>query len=280
MQKEKAASFIKGFVCVFLVMVLALVYVGVRRGTGTKDNEKQPSVSSVNTDAFGSLLPSETAAELVGRCDILFGCAEGDRVDFLLRAVFDLDNKQVTVSAIPGDLTVSYGGAAVPVGTVYARGGAAAVAAAVGGYYSDSFDRYYICTPDSFASATKLLGSAEISVEQDISFVQENVAVNLKKGKHSLYGRELYQYLVYGARGEELLDLQAKTGAAMLRSYITYKNTEKGEALFSSVINCASSNITAYDYAACRGILSAMASSSELEYRSAGAAVMQAGDAS
>ncbi len=275
MEKEKISSFLKGYFAVFLVIVLVLAYVFIRN---LGENEAETTTTQVQTDAAGSVLPTTEPVVLSGVCDILFGCGEGNTVDFLLRAVFDLDNRQVTVYAIPVDLTLSYGGGTASVGEVLSSGGAGALAAAIGGYYSDSFDRYYFCTPSAFQSVTRLLGSADIQVPHDVSYVREDVVINLQAGRQSLSGEDLYHYLTYADEGDALLNIQAEAMAAMLQSYLNTRNVAKGEALFSDLINDATSNITAYDYMNYQAILAQMAASTEIVYQSGGIAALSGGE--
>ena len=275
MEKEKLSSFLKGFFAVFLVIVLALSYFLIRN---LGEDEAETTTTQLQTDAAGSVIPTTEPVVLSGVYDILFGCGEGDTVDFLLRAVYDLDNLLVTVYAIPTDLTLSYGGGTASAGEVLSSGGAAALAAAVGGYYSDSFDRYYFCTPSSFQSVTRLLGNADIQVPHDVSYVREDVVINLQAGRQSLSGEDLYHYLTYADEGDALLNIQAEAMSSMLQSYLTSRNVARGEELFADLINDATSNITAYDYMNCQAILAQLAASTELVYQSGGIAASPGGE--
>ena len=278
MDRKKSAAFLKGFVVVFLVIVLTLAYFLIRR-IGSETAPSEPSQTEApSTDAFGSVVHTTQPPVLSGSCDLLFGCGEGDRVDFLIRTVVDLDEKTVRVFAIPTDLTLSYAGAQASVHTVFAEGGASALASALGGYYSDSFDRYYFCSPNDFADVTKLLGNAEIHVKKEVTYVREDVSLHLQAGKHSLSGEELYDYLVYADTGDALLSAQSEAFAAMLRAYCVPATVGEGETLFSRIINKAQSNITAFDFAEVQPLLEQMAQNTDMQYLSCGIAPLAGGE--
>lgn len=267
--REKTTAFLKGFCAVLVVIVLISVYVLVRHMGEQADAE---TTAAPRTDADGSVVPETIYAPLTGQCDLLLACAERDHVNFLLRAACTLDEKRITVTAVPLDLSLTYHGGRATVHEVYADGGAAALTACIGGYYGDSFDRYFFCTSDAFASVTRLLGDAEIEVRSDVSYVNGNTAISLTKGRHLLYGTDLYNYLMHAGEGEELLLSQAEAGAAMLSDYLSIKNMEQGESLFADIINYADSNITAYDFVSSRAVLEAAAASPEMMFVSGGIA--------
>lgn len=270
MKNERAIGFIKGFIAVFVVICLCSGYLILRRASSDADNGKTLPSDISETDAEGNIIPSETFAELQGKCDILFGCAEGDKVSFLIRIDINLYDKNMTVYSIPCDTVLSYAGAYASVNDVFSSGGASALSAAVGGYYGDSFDRFFICSPDGFISGTKKLGYTDVQVKKDISYIKGDTVISLKAGRHSLNGIDLYNYLTYGAEGSELHALRSDTFASMLKAYLVNKNIDMGEDLFASLVNLGNGDITAYDYAAVSPLLDAIAASSEMEYISGG----------
>ena len=279
MDRAKKAAFFRGFLVVFLVIALTLAYFLIRRIGPSDPAPAETSVTEApSTDVYGSVAAPTEPPELTGEYDLLFGCGDGERVDFLVRACFDLDEKTATVYAIPTSLSLSYDGRESPVSSVFARGGAAALSAALGGYYSDSFDRYYFCTPGDFAGVTELLGAAEIDVKQEVSYVREDVSLHLQAGRHRLSGEELYDYLCHAGAGDDLLTAQSEAFAAMLRAYCVPATVEEGEALFSRLINKASSNISAFDFAAAQPVLAQMAQDPQMQYLSGGIAAAPGGE--
>lgn len=267
--KKKLSEFMKGFGLIFVVFLLIGGYLLIRHvgNTNRIEGNTQP-ISQTGTD--GNPVAETSYVPLTGSGDLLFACADRGQVNFLLRLRANFDEKKITVFAIPPTLNLTYHGASASVNEVYANGGAAALTSCLGGYYGDSFDRYFFCTPDSFAAITRLLGSAEIEVHNDVSYISGNIAINLSKGKNELYGTDLYYYLMHAAEGQELWFLQAEAGASMISSYLSIKNIENGEELFSSIINYADSNITAYDFTTARPVLEAAAASPDLIYLSGG----------
>ena len=87
MDRKKSAAFLKGFVVVFLVIVLTLAYFLIRR-IGSETAPSEPSQTEApSTDAFGSVVQTTQPPVLSGSCDLLFGCGEGDDEDVLGKMV-------------------------------------------------------------------------------------------------------------------------------------------------------------------------------------------------
>lgn len=270
MRLHKSEAFFKGFTAVMAVVVLVTAYIVIRRISVPGKTDVPTDSSAAVTDAAGNIVPSVTLAELKGQCDFLIGCADSDGVDFLIKIAADLDNKKITAYSLPCDTVLSYSGGTAAVNEVYLKGGASALTSALGGYYGDSFDRYFICTPDNFIAAAKKLGYVDIDVREDISYIRGDTVINLKKGKHSLTGIDLCNYLIYGAEKSQVHILRSEAFADMLKFYLVSKNISQGEDLFSALINLGASNITAYDYVSHSDIIEAIAESADIEYIAGG----------
>lgn len=252
-----------------LIAVLMIAYFVIRK-MNTKQSPQ--TTTAAETDANGAAVLTTALPALSGRAQLLFVCMDSGQASIALIGDFDLDQGLVSVYALPTDTRYpSDGGDALP-GDIYRSAGREALTDAVNRRCGTAIARTVVCTADNFADMTALLGEAEITVPYAVSYADAGAVIELQAGKHSLSGAALYNYLLHGATGEALYDLQAATAAQMLRAYISPANVGAGESLFSKLVNAADSDITAYDYAAYADLLAVMAADTALTYTGAGLA--------
>lgn len=131
----------------------------------------------------------------------------------------------------------------------FLSGDAAQLNLAVSTLLGKEIDRYAGMSDKNFIRIIRELGPVEVYVEQDVYYVEGDISLQLRQGLQKLDYNNLSNYLKYALRNKrELLDLQADAMTFMLDSYLREDILQKGEPLFTRLINLTQSDISAYDY--------------------------------
>ncbi|MCL2512293.1 MAG: LCP family protein [Oscillospiraceae bacterium] len=170
------------------------------------------------------------------------------KVCFVVTALADLDKRLIALTPIPGDATLAANGFTGDISSQYEFGGLTQLMAAVSGICPYKLDRYVSIAERNFIALAKLMGDVTVYVKNDISYDEQNIGLHLKAGRQNLNSVTLLYYIRYGAAGEGLAELQCETLCDIFGAYVTAKNIDKGETLFSRLINLTDSNISAHDY--------------------------------
>lgn len=122
---------------------------------------------------------------------------------------------------------------------------------AVGERYDEKFDRYLIVNEENIGRVLLKLGYYDIELKEEFKYEGSRQTLHLLKGQHSLNGNEFYTYLKYmgGGHSVEETDAQTEVIADWLNQELTPGNFEKSQALYESLVNAVSTNITINDFA-------------------------------
>jgi len=227
--------------CVFVAGVkYAVQNMGRVPGSGGTATTSVPEVSTT-----GTALPA-----LSGSADFLLCCANmPDNIIFALLLRADFAGRLFTVSALDPSFICAVGGDLRDLNGHYAAGGAARLVKAVETGAGVKIERYILSSAINFTKIIKTLGEVEVYVEDNISYTEGDVSLNLEKGLQLLDYNDLLSYMRYGAQGRALLRLQAETVCCIFDAFFTPDNlTARGEQLFGSLINLVDSDINAYDF--------------------------------
>ncbi|MDO4407011.1 MAG: hypothetical protein Q4C07_07505 [Eubacteriales bacterium] len=122
---------------------------------------------------------------------------------------------------------------------------------AVGERYDEKFDRYLIVNEENIGRVLLKLGYYDIELKEEFKYEGARQTLHLLKGQHSLNGNEFYTYLKYmgGGHSVEETDAQTEVIADWLNQELTPENFEKSQALYESLVNAVSTDITINDFA-------------------------------
>lgn len=126
-----------------------------------------------------------------------------------------------------------------------------ALVKAVSERYDEEFDRYIIVNEENIGRVLLKLGYYDIVLEEEFKYEGTRQTLHLLKGEHSLNGNEFYTYLKYmgGDHSIDETDAQTVVIADWLSQELTPGNFEKSQALYESLVNAVSTNITINDFA-------------------------------
>ena len=119
--------------------------------------------------------------------------------------------------------------------------------------------RYVTVTEDDFISVLQRLGPVNIRLEQTYDFSDGAVRYTYSPGEASMSAEAVMSFMKYAAAGDDLLRLQARTVADVIRTHFTAENAEKGEDFFAELINFVNTDITVFDYTPAAGAIKALA---------------------
>lgn len=122
---------------------------------------------------------------------------------------------------------------------------------AVGERYGETFDRYLIVNEENIGRVLLKLGYYDIELKEEFKYEGTRQTLHLLKGQHSLNGNEFYTYLKYMGGGHSIDETDAQTAviADWLNQELTPENFEKSQALFESLVDAVSTNISINDFA-------------------------------
>ena len=122
---------------------------------------------------------------------------------------------------------------------------------AVGERYDEKFDRYLIVNEENIGRVLLKLGYYDIELKEEFKYEGARQTLHLLKGQHSLNGNEFYTYLKYMGGGHSVEETDAQTAviADWLNQELTPGNFEKSQALYESLVNAVSTDITINDFA-------------------------------
>ena len=95
------------------------------------------------------------------------------------------------------------------------------------------------------------LGYYDIELKEEFKYEGTRQTLHLLKGQHSLNGNEFYTYLKYmgGDHSIDETDAQTAVIADWLNQELTPENFANSQALYESLVNAVSTNITINDFA-------------------------------
>lgn len=118
--------------------------------------------------------------------------------------------------------------------------------------------KYVHVTEDNLRRLLSNLGPVTVQVSGNYEFNIDAVKYTFSPGTQSMTSDMLVKYMKFAEKGEAAFRLQAHTVAAIFRQHFTLENYLRGESFFSMLINLVDTDITAFDYSAASGVLSAI----------------------
>ena len=121
---------------------------------------------------------------------------------------------------------------------------------AVSKRYDKTFDRYLLVNEENIGRVLLKLGYYDLTLDKEFLYENDKQSLHLLKGEHSLNGNEFYVYLKYmgGDHSIEATDEQTKVIARWMNQELTPENFEKSQALFESLVNAVSTDISISDF--------------------------------
>ena len=122
---------------------------------------------------------------------------------------------------------------------------------AVSERYEEEYDRYLIVNEENIGRVLLKLGYYDIELKEEFKYEGTRQTLHLLKGQHSLNGNEFYTYLKYmgGDHSIDETDAQTAVIADWLNQELTPENFANSQALYESLVNAVSTNITINDFA-------------------------------
>lgn len=121
-------------------------------------------------------------------------------------------------------------------------------------------DRYVHVSAENYRILLSNLGAVNVYIEEYCEFNVDAIKHTFEPGVTEMTSDMLIKYLRYAGNEETEDRIRAMVTLSVFRQHFTKSNFEKGEGLFSSLINSVDSNITAFDYEAAKPILESMLS--------------------
>lgn len=172
-----------------------------------------------------------------------------DEVYFTALLKINLDKIQISVCCLPTDAIAQVGDVSATLEENFKIGGAKQLVQAANQYTNVKVDRYVVVDEKNFKKATRYLGNYSLTLDEKITYNDGSFSLNLVKGKQTLTGDKLMDYILYQEKqGGTYLDAQASIICDMIDQMLCERNIEEGEEMFNQLINIVDSNISIVDY--------------------------------
>ncbi|MBQ6120090.1 MAG: hypothetical protein IJK98_12715 [Clostridia bacterium] len=219
-----------------------------------KRQETAPAEESTTEDA-GDV---SALQELTDAVNFLAVCADEKELTFCMVVSVRPAEALVRIKPVSPDFVLETDGEKLRLADLYSRG---SIADITDGFARKSIPvaKYVTVTEDNFISLLQKLGPVEITLEKGFEFTDDAIRYTYSAGPVSMSAEAVLSYMKNAAAGDELLRLQAQTAAAILRTYFTEANVDRGEDFFAELINLVNSDISVFDYTPAVGALKALA---------------------
>ena len=233
-----------GAAAVFLIVFLAVsaVYIGVHSG-GFSFTQEETSESATDV--------SQIVTDVSGVKNLLLLCATQDKTDirFLSVVQINFDENAYAVCSFSPRESVNTGDRFGSFLEHYQAGGIKQLVRAVEKISGIHIDRYIASDDNAFKRAINSMGPVVFSFPEQINYRGADYAIVLIQGEQKLRGDDLLKYLRYcSALGDEGLEMQSHAIGELFVQYITEKNMEKKDNLYSTLIGTLSSDISVMDF--------------------------------
>lgn len=168
----------------------------------------------------------------------------------------DLSDKTIRVIPVDGNITDSESG--LNCHQLLVTNGIGAVGTFLDGYYGITFDKYLVITETQYKSLFRMMGDITVNLDEEVIYDTDNMFLEIPAEKdYVLTSDKTHKYMKYiyeTMDGYERSEAHAEIIVSAFNAFYNTKNCEKGEALFSAIINCFSSqnisdkNISIVDY--------------------------------
>ena len=182
---------------------------------------------------------------------LLIFCTDSEvkKMRFLSVVRVDLENNEFTICSMSENERINVNGINETFMNHYLLGGAKELVEAVEAFNGIKIDRYISSDEAGFKRAINSAGQLKLKLDEQINFREGDFSIVMIEGEQKMRGEETLRYLRYcDLIGDRGLTMQSEFIGSMLNQYITEANIEKGNKLFSSIINNVQSDVTIMDF--------------------------------
>ncbi|MCR5689531.1 MAG: hypothetical protein K6G71_04700 [Clostridiales bacterium] len=235
--------------------VFAVVYVIAGQTDTAPYTETTETVTETVTDVSG--VPQTVPDLPEGTFSLLWAdCTDEGYLSYVEYILFDHERRSAACYSVP--LSADDGGPA-EFAAEYVSGGMTGLCEAFTRVYGVGVDKYAMTTNSGLSRLVIRLGPVKTEVEKNVSFIGENVSLQLRVGEQELDSSDFPAYMTYAEVGADAMILRSRACADMLRSWLTVKNAEKAADLFPPVVNSMTTDISVFDYTGYIPFIQAMA---------------------
>lgn len=229
---------------IFLGTASVLIFLKAYDYDLSKVFEKEPE------QAHGGEVTTKPVKMEGGATILLTGVSTNkDKLYFTALIKTDFDKMQIFVCCLPPYAIARVGDVSATLEENFKIGGAKQLAQAANQYTNVKIDRYVVVDEKNFKKATRCLGNYSLTLDEKITYNDGSFSLNLVKGKQTLTGDKLMDYILYQEKqGGNYLDSQALIICDMIDQMVCERNIEEGEDMFNQLINIVESNISVVDY--------------------------------
>ncbi len=181
---------------------------------------------------------SDVEQNVSGEADILLTLHNGDELKFACIVKADASEKTISVSSLEIDSVLSE-----KFSKADDKNRMSDFKTAVSTYSGIAIDRYINADYNQFSQAVSTMGGVTLNIPHDISYNKNDIMLSLKKGEWKLTGANLLNYILISTPST-----QNDIISAILKEYITKKNYDNGENIYSNLVNVLDTDITAFDF--------------------------------
>lgn len=252
-KKRKLVLLLTGFVVFALLAGAVSLYVlwksndfDFSKLLGTRTPAEETTVPVVGTETQTDGETQQAIPITVLRVSVL--CRnEAGKMSFLYILEADITGRTVNIIPIAADTVMKCSGKEMTAGEICSSAGYS-IRDAYSETYGRTIDKYIEMDETAFKALIKELGNVTVTVDRDVPYDEDGVTYTIRAGVMSLTPDMLLRYMKYAESPEELTRAQAKAAKAILETYVTAQNVQKGTALFGKLANLVKTDFTALEY--------------------------------
>lgn len=241
---------------VSVFVILAMNDFDISKALGAR----QPYPATEETTVESGSVSGGTV-DTAGAVNFLVMCSDGKELTFVQLISVDAAAGKIRIKPVDIGYTLEFPSGEKSVGQAFLSESVNSIMEAFE-LKSITVKKYVHITEENFRRLMSNLGAVEVQVMGDYEFNIDAVKYTFSQGTQNMTSDMLLKYMKYAEKGEAALRLQGQAVAAVFRQHFTETNYSRGESFFSTLINLVDTNITAFDYSAAAGTLSAMLSNS------------------
>lgn len=173
---------------------------------------------------------------------------EDDIDPIFLLIGFDGEQKCVTATEIPCDMTIIAPEKTASAKDLYNYGSARYLKDAVANHFGITVDKFIGCSLSEVEVFVDKLGGVDYEIDEQMQYKNSegNLVTNLVKGRQKLNGNQYCQYLRYDAWGSDFVKVQRRVDlfTALINEHISTLDNEKILSIYKSVANHLETDIS------------------------------------
>jgi len=196
---------------------------------------------------------SDVDQNISGEADILLAVHDGDELKFACIVKADASGKTISVCSLEIDSTLSE-----KFSSADEKNRMSIFKTSVSSYSDILIDRYISADYNQFTQVVATMGGVTLDIPHDISYNKNDIMLSLKRGEWKLVGANLLNYILISSPAT-----QNEIISAILNEYMTKKNYDNAERIYSKLVNILDTDITAFDFNSALSALKVFAYSEE-----------------